>query len=482
MNVKTKPSRLLYVVPDFFPSASGYAHACENFIYAVANLGYEVLILSFKPAELPTPHDNIAIKSILRSNRDEMKTIFKEQLGSNWDALIIETFENSDVCNWLIDTLNIPLVSTAVRIHAATETEIYASTPNEYYSRMFDEAKCLASKVPNIWSTTNYYIDFFKDQYGLTQVEGYLKRYSIIPNIPGKRKKELLPEPSAHLIDILSKNNKNKTLFALGRMSEQGVSQKNFRTLLDAIAIAQDELKKLGSKVLIIGDGELRRSLEIQARSINISDLVSFVSELSHEDILHLTRISHAGILISTYEGHSMFSVECLSNGLPLLFSEKTGIAEYIEHGKTGVSVDPNDPFSVAEGLIEITRGEHNKDSIKSQYLQKFGQEITISKCKFIIDQLASRSKYPKAIVFGTGGYLNKVIEKINRNFNIVAFADNSIEKQGNSLFGAPIIAPSHIHSIDHDLVILASSATESIKAQLIELKIQKENIIKLDM
>lgn len=174
--------RILYVVPDFYPHTSGYANACVNFIYGIAAPGFDFHILSFHPVELPRPQPGISLHVIANKPAPAMDEAIDRELAGRWDAVIFETFENADIHNHLLDRLDVEPGAVAVRIHAATETELYVSRRSAYYDQQFLEAKRLARRVQSIWSTTDYYLDFFRQHYCDSLLSAYEKKYAKVPN------------------------------------------------------------------------------------------------------------------------------------------------------------------------------------------------------------------------------------------------------------------------------------------------------------
>lgn len=74
----------------------------------------------------------------------------------------------------------------------------------------------------------------------------------------------------------------------------------------------------------------------------------------------------------------------------------------------------------------------------------------------------------PKTIVFGTGSYYDKLKETIKKNYNIIYFADNDVNKIGKFKDGVKIIDPNKIHTLNYDKVLIVSMYFNSICKQLI--------------
>lgn len=85
-------------------------------------------------------------------------------------------------------------------------------------------------------------------------------------------------------------------------------------------------------------------------------------------------------------------------------------------------------------------------------------------------------------IVFGTGRHYENHEHLMDKEWNIVAFADNNIEKQGKNFRGKPVITPNELIKTDqYDYVIVASVAKDEIIKQILSMQIAREKICLLN-
>ncbi len=73
-----------------------------------------------------------------------------------------------------------------------------------------------------------------------------------------------------------------------------------------------------------------------------------------------------------------------------------------------------------------------------------------------------------KLLLFGAGGAGKKFMETFHDN--VVCLADNDPDKQGKTLAGKEIIAPSQIQNQEFDAIVIASEFENEIRQQLVEL------------
>ncbi|WP_179030820.1 TylF/MycF/NovP-related O-methyltransferase [Paenibacillus kribbensis] len=84
-----------------------------------------------------------------------------------------------------------------------------------------------------------------------------------------------------------------------------------------------------------------------------------------------------------------------------------------------------------------------------------------------------------KVVIFGAGDGGLRVHYLLSDQFEVVAFADNDVNKQGSNLLSKSVIAPNEICKLEFDYVIIANIHGEAVYKQLTEdLLIEKRKII----
>ena len=139
--------------------------------------------------------------------------------------------------------------------------------------------------------------------------------------------------------------------------------EKDLGTLLAAFARVRN--LRAGMKLLIVGDGSCRLSLEEQARSLGIRDDCVFLP--ANADVPDLLRSIDIFVLPSLSEALSNSLMEAMACGCCAVASRTGGNVELVANGRTGWLFEPGNATelaSVLEGLIgddarrEDTAGE----------------------------------------------------------------------------------------------------------------------------
>lgn len=110
--------------------------------------------------------------------------------------------------------------------------------------------------------------------------------------------------------------------------------------------------------------------------------------------------------------------------------------------------------------------------------------EIQVDNTEVITERLC---KTDRIIVFGTGhiwDFCKDNVKDIYKRVQIVAFADNSKEKQGGTIDGVPIISPEEINNLNYEYIMIATDIYRNeIYGQLInQIGVDKNKILFFDM
>jgi glycosyltransferase involved in cell wall biosynthesis len=137
------------------------------------------------------------------------------------------------------------------------------------------------------------------------------------------------------------------TVLAVGRL----VPAKGFDILLRAFHRVLHA--GLDLNLLILGEGEERRSLEAQARTLGIEARV-FLPGFQANPYPYFKR-AETFVLSSRYEGLALVVVEALALGVPVVAADcPFGPREVLDHGRYGVLVPPGSPTALADAIREL--------------------------------------------------------------------------------------------------------------------------------
>ena len=114
------------------------------------------------------------------------------------------------------------------------------------------------------------------------------------------------------------------------------------------------------ARLVLIGDGKLRKSLEKLAHETGFAERIDFLGGMKHAEVLGWMRRAAMLVLPSIKtesgreEGLGMVMLEAAACGVPGIGSRVGGIPEGITEGETGFLVPPQDPEALALALATL--------------------------------------------------------------------------------------------------------------------------------
>ena len=155
-------------------------------------------------------------------------------------------------------------------------------------------------------------------------------------------------------------------LLAVGRL----VARKGYMTLLRAMpAILQENPN---AKLVIVGRGHMKSSLEKNAKKLGISDSIHIQSSLSFEELAQHFRSADLVVYPSYYEGQGLIPLESLASGTPVATVDQEPLTEMVDDSVGGL-FKRGEPEDLARCVNEMLASE---DTAKKAIL---GRERVLS-------------------------------------------------------------------------------------------------------
>ncbi|MCX8161820.1 MAG: glycosyltransferase family 4 protein [Candidatus Bathyarchaeota archaeon] len=139
-----------------------------------------------------------------------------------------------------------------------------------------------------------------------------------------------------------------KLIVSVGRMSYQ----KGFHILLQAMSTVIRRHREV--KLILVGDGYMRRELERQASDLGLSEYVIFTGFVDDDHLKAILRSADIMVVCSLYEPFGIVALEGMASGLPLIVSATGGLKEIVEHEVDGLWAYPGDPNSLASCIERL--------------------------------------------------------------------------------------------------------------------------------
>lgn len=122
------------------------------------------------------------------------------------------------------------------------------------------------------------------------------------------------PETRRQFRQELGIKNDELVIGHIGRFA----AQKNHSFLIDVFA----EIVKArpNARLVLLGDGDLRRTMEEKAESLNLADKIMFLG--ARKDVADIINVFDLFLFPSIYEGLALVMLEAQANGLPVICSD----------------------------------------------------------------------------------------------------------------------------------------------------------------
>jgi len=140
-------------------------------------------------------------------------------------------------------------------------------------------------------------------------------------------------------------------ILAVGRFART----KGFAHLMTAMARLKREA--FPCRLTLVGDGWLRVPLHKLRARLQLEDCVSMPGFVPHDKMLALLESHHmlAAPCVVTEtgdrDGIPNVIIEALSQGMPVVATNVSGIGEIVLHNKTGMLIEPRDPRALADAI-----------------------------------------------------------------------------------------------------------------------------------
>jgi glycosyltransferase involved in cell wall biosynthesis len=151
----------------------------------------------------------------------------------------------------------------------------------------------------------------------------------------------------------------DRVLISAGRLAKE----KNWHTLLDAAAAVIRVLPD--TRLVILGEGEERASLEKQAQQLGIAERVELPGEIPFVDMPHHMFAADLFCFASTTETQGLVTLEAMAANLPVVAVAASGTLDVITHEVEGLLTD-NNAQALAEAIVRLLNDDPLRASLQA--------------------------------------------------------------------------------------------------------------------
>ena len=132
------------------------------------------------------------------------------------------------------------------------------------------------------------------------------------------------------------------------------VANKGFDSLVRAFAVLVDDADLDGIDLVIAGTGPEQDALATLAAELGVAGRVHLVGALARPQVGSVLQAAELLVVPSRIEAFGITVLEGWRAGVPVLATRRGGPAEFVEDGRTGLLVDPEDPSNIAAAMRHV--------------------------------------------------------------------------------------------------------------------------------
>lgn len=303
--------RILYVVTGL--ANGGAERVVCDLADAMFERGHEVKI-AYLIGEVITQPEHQEIE-IIKVNLSNFKTLLPAYLKL---AKIIKKFEPEVVHSHMVHA---NILVRLVRIAAPVNKLITTAHSNNEGGALRMLSYRFTHRLANISTNVSKKATQNFESLRAVPYGGMLTVYNGI----SLDKFRYIPKARVELEQELDINESYKIILAVGRLSDA----KDYPNLLKAISLLKQEIT-YPFKVLIVGDGELRDTIENAVDNLNLKDEVLLLGRRT--DIPELMSAADLFVLSSKYEGFGLVVAEAMACECLVVATDCGGVAEVLNN------------------------------------------------------------------------------------------------------------------------------------------------------
>ena len=188
-----------------------------------------------------------------------------------------------------------------------------------------------------------------------------------------------------------------KVLLTVGRLSAND-RRKGYDTVVQALPRIVGVIPN--AMFVIVGNGTDRRRVEQLVEDMRLSNAVRFAGEVRDDELVNYYNACDVFVMPSELEigpdrcqgeGFGIVYIEANACGKPVIGGWGGGVPEAVEHGATGLLVDPNSEDEIAEAAIRLLSDEPYRKKLGEQGRRRTVEQFSLEHLEAEVDALLDR-------------------------------------------------------------------------------------------
>ncbi|GMA51131.1 hypothetical protein GCM10025857_24880 [Alicyclobacillus contaminans] len=185
-----------------------------------------------------------------------------------------------------------------------------------------------------------------------------------------------------------------RTILYVGRL----VREKGVHLLIQAAPLIVSAYPDVQFR--IAGQGPMMDELKQLAQQLQVQDHVQFLGYVSDEVRNDLLAKAYAAVFPSLYEPFGIVALEAMAAGTPVVVSDVGGLGDVVDHGRTGLTVLPGNPQSIADQVMQLLRNPAWAQALAEaarERVKQYDWEVIAQETADIYRQLCGEENGPQS-------------------------------------------------------------------------------------
>jgi len=215
---------------------------------------------------------------------------------------------------------------------------------------------------------------------------------SLLLNAVDTEKFRISSDSRINMRSFYSLHSDQIAILFVGRIEEV----KRVDLIMGAFALLQNNNMKF--RLFLAGEGTLRKQFEDYAIRNGLQTVVTFLGNISHDELPNYYNMADVVVLPSDMEGVPMVLLEAMACGTPVIASRVGGVPEIVRNGINGVLLDTVTSESTARAISETNDTSFSRQ-IVSGSVSHLGTKEFLKNLYMIIENVINKKKRgrPKA-------------------------------------------------------------------------------------
>jgi glycosyltransferase involved in cell wall biosynthesis len=180
-------------------------------------------------------------------------------------------------------------------------------------------------------------------------------------------------------------------LLTVGRLSS-AEAYKGQDQVIEALPLIRQRFPNV--RYIIAGRGDDEARLRGLVKGFGQEDAVIFAGFVPDEELADHYRLCDAFVMPSTGEGFGIVYLEAIGCGRPCVAGNLDASPEALGDGRWGFVVDPRSPREIADAVVKIVSGEHDKpwlkepETLRAEVVERYGFAAFKSSLRAALEQL----------------------------------------------------------------------------------------------